>query len=98
MSKDAFEPVPSPFNFSQAEKDVIAFWKEGQTYHKSLAQRADAPRFVLYEGPPTCFDKNGASSRISASSAPVFLPDRAVSLLTRIGAKLFPTSAKCLVP
>ena len=44
MSKDAFEPVPSPFNFSQAEKDIIAFWKEGQTYHKSLAQRADAPR------------------------------------------------------
>jgi len=53
MSKDAFEPVPSPFNFSQAEKDVIAFWKVGQTYHKSLAQRADAPRFVFYEGPPT---------------------------------------------
>ncbi|MCB1218999.1 class I tRNA ligase family protein, partial [bacterium] len=53
MSKEAFEPVPSPFNFSQAEKDTIAFWKEHQTYHKSLEQRKDAPRFVFFEGPPT---------------------------------------------
>ncbi|MBX3176581.1 MAG: isoleucine--tRNA ligase [Candidatus Hydrogenedentes bacterium] len=53
MRKEAFEPVPSPFNFSQAEKEMIAFWKEHQTYHKSLAQRQDAPRFVFYEGPPT---------------------------------------------
>jgi len=53
MSNDAFEPVPSPFNFSQAEKDIIAFWKEHGTYHKSLEQRKDAPRFVFYEGPPT---------------------------------------------
>ena len=53
MSKEAFEPVPSPFNFSQAEQDTIAFWKEHQTYHKSLEQRKDAPRFVFFEGPPT---------------------------------------------
>ncbi len=53
MSNDAFEPVPSPFNFAEAEKETIAFWKEHQTYKKSLEQRKDAPRFVFYEGPPT---------------------------------------------
>ncbi len=53
MSDTFFEPVPSPFNFAQAEHDVIAFWKKEQVYHKSLEQRADAPRFVFYEGPPT---------------------------------------------
>ena len=53
MSEHAFEPVPSPFNFSEAEREVIAFWKEHQVYHKSLEQRAEAPRFVFYEGPPT---------------------------------------------
>ncbi len=53
MSDQAFEPVPSPFNFAKAEHEVIAYWKENQIYHQSLKQRADAPRFVFYEGPPT---------------------------------------------
>ncbi len=53
MSDPVFAPVPSPFNFSRAEKDLIRFWKERQIYHRSLEQRADAPRFVFYEGPPT---------------------------------------------
>ncbi|MBI2423724.1 MAG: isoleucine--tRNA ligase [Candidatus Hydrogenedentes bacterium] len=53
MSTSPFSPVPSPFSFSAAEKDIIAFWKEHQTYHRSLAARKDAPRFVFYEGPPT---------------------------------------------
>ncbi|MCF6286671.1 MAG: class I tRNA ligase family protein, partial [Candidatus Hydrogenedentes bacterium] len=53
MSKDAFEPVPSPFNFAEAENETIAFWKEHGTYKKSLEQRKNAPRFVFFEGPPT---------------------------------------------
>lgn len=55
MQEQVFEPVSSAanFNFSQAEKDITRFWKERQIYHKSLAQRSDAPRFVFYEGPPT---------------------------------------------
>ena len=53
MSSNSFEPVPSPFNFSEAEKETIQFWKEDQTYHKSLEQRQGAEKFVFYEGPPT---------------------------------------------
>ena len=53
MGDTVFEPVPSPFNFAQAEHETTAFWKARQTYHKSLEQRADAPPFVFYEGPPT---------------------------------------------
>ncbi|HOD52708.1 MAG TPA: class I tRNA ligase family protein, partial [Candidatus Hydrogenedentes bacterium] len=53
MSDHAFEPVPSPFNFSEAEKDIIRFWKENRIYHKSLEARKGAPEFVFYEGPPT---------------------------------------------
>ncbi|MFO7973433.1 MAG: isoleucine--tRNA ligase [Candidatus Hydrogenedentota bacterium] len=53
MSDHAFEPVPSPFNFSEAEKDVIRFWKEKRIYEKSLDARKGAPKFVFYEGPPT---------------------------------------------
>jgi len=53
MKEDVFEPVPSPLNFSQAEEEVIRFWKDGQIYQKSLAQREGAPPFIFYEGPPT---------------------------------------------
>jgi isoleucyl-tRNA synthetase len=55
MQKQVFDPVPSVsnFNFSQAEKEIIAFWKERQVYHRSLAQRQGAKPFVFYEGPPT---------------------------------------------
>lgn len=53
MSKEVFDPAPAPFNFAKAEEETIRFWKEFGIYHKSLAQRKDAPRFVFYEGPPT---------------------------------------------
>ena len=53
MSEPVFEPVPTPFNFAAAEEETLRFWKAEQVYHKSLEQRADAPRFVFYEGPPT---------------------------------------------
>lgn len=53
MADNVFEPVPAPFDFAQAEEEIIRFWKENQVYHQSLEQRAQAPRFVFYEGPPT---------------------------------------------
>jgi isoleucyl-tRNA synthetase len=53
MTKQAFDPVPSPFSFAEAEHQVSDFWRAEQIYHKSLEQRKDAPRFVFYEGPPT---------------------------------------------
>jgi len=57
MSENIFEPVPSPFNFPEAEQEMIRFWKENGTYRKSLAQRAGAEPFVFYEGPPTANGK-----------------------------------------
>ena len=53
MSKNTFDPVPTPFNFSAAEKDVIQFWKDRRVYQQSLDARKDGPRFIFYEGPPT---------------------------------------------
>ena len=48
-----FQPVPQNPSFPQLEEAVLAFWKERKIYEQSLAQRAGAPRFVFYEGPPT---------------------------------------------
>ena len=48
-----FRPVQSNVNFPALEADVLRFWKETRIYEQSLAQRAGAPKFVFYEGPPT---------------------------------------------
>ncbi|MCX8064809.1 MAG: isoleucine--tRNA ligase [Candidatus Hydrogenedentes bacterium] len=55
MKKQVFDPVTpsSQFNFSQAEKEILKFWKEKKIYKKSLEQRKGSPKFVFYEGPPT---------------------------------------------
>jgi len=48
-----FDEAPSSPAFPQIENTVLEFWKERAIYQKSLDQRAGAPRFVFYEGPPT---------------------------------------------
>src|SRR3954464_182909 len=48
-----FNPIEGNPNFPQMEVAVGEFWKRERIYEKSLEQRADAPPFVFYEGPPT---------------------------------------------
>jgi isoleucyl-tRNA synthetase len=48
-----FQPVGGNANFPQQELAIGQFWKENRIYEKSLEQRAAAPPFVFYEGPPT---------------------------------------------
>ncbi len=48
-----FQDVPQNVIFPDLETEVLAFWKERHVYEESLIRRADAPRFVFYEGPPT---------------------------------------------
>ena len=45
-----FSALPSPVDL---EEEVLAAWKAEDVFQKSLDERADAPRFVFYEGPPT---------------------------------------------
>jgi len=48
-----FKEVPSKVNFPEMEEGVLRFWKENNTFAKSLALREGAPRYEFYEGPPT---------------------------------------------
>ena len=48
-----FQPVEGNVNFPEQELAIGRFWKEQRIYEKSLEQRAGAPPFVFYEGPPT---------------------------------------------
>ncbi|TFC43622.1 isoleucine--tRNA ligase [Cryobacterium shii] len=43
--------VPSP-SFPQIETDVLKFWAEDGTFQASIDNRADAPEWVFYDGPP----------------------------------------------
>ncbi len=35
------------------EAEVLQFWRDNDIFHRSLAQTADGPSWVFYEGPPT---------------------------------------------
>jgi isoleucyl-tRNA synthetase len=48
-----FEKVAPVVDFPELESRIRAFWRERDTFHKSLAKRRGGPRFVFYEGPPT---------------------------------------------
>ena len=48
-----FQPVEGSVKFPELEDKIGRFWKAEEIYEKSLAQRAGAPRFVFFEGPPT---------------------------------------------
>ncbi len=48
-----FRPVAAAASFPQQELAILDLWRERKIYEKSLTQRADAPSFVFFEGPPT---------------------------------------------
>ncbi|MCU0961724.1 MAG: isoleucine--tRNA ligase [Pirellulaceae bacterium] len=48
-----FKQVPTHVKFPELEEEILRFWQSRRIYEQSLAQRAGAPRFVFYEGPPT---------------------------------------------
>jgi isoleucyl-tRNA synthetase len=53
MSGPRFEQVAPLVDFPALEARIRRFWKERDVFHRSLAKREGAPRFVFYEGPPT---------------------------------------------
>ena len=47
------------------ELEVLARWNERSVFERSIAQRADSPRWVFYEGPPTANGPPGAHHVLS---------------------------------
>ncbi|MFC1934288.1 isoleucine--tRNA ligase [Chloroflexota bacterium] len=48
-----FHPVGSKANFPQIEEGILNLWRKNNVFERSIDKRQGAPRFVLYEGPPT---------------------------------------------
>jgi len=47
-----YNPVSNKTDFNRMEEEVLAFWKEHDTFAKSLEQTKDREAFVFYDGPP----------------------------------------------
>ncbi len=48
-----FQPVNSKVDFAKQEEGILEFWRSEDIFKKSIDERSECPRFVLYEGPPT---------------------------------------------
>lgn len=54
-----FKPVSPKLNVTSMEDTVLKFWKQREIFKKTVEQRAGAPEYVFYEGPPTANGKPG---------------------------------------
>ncbi len=46
------DPVSNKVDFPALEREVLRWWEMRDIFRKSLEQRAGAPEFVFYDGPP----------------------------------------------
>ena len=55
-----FQPVDPRVRFPDLEEEILASWRAGDVFHRSLEQRRGGPLWVFYEGPPTANGMPGA--------------------------------------
>jgi isoleucyl-tRNA synthetase len=48
-----FRPVPTTFNVTLLEEEVLRFWRSHRIFEKSMALHQGNSEYVFYEGPPT---------------------------------------------
>ena len=53
MSKMKKYPTYDQLNLSQISKDILNYWKEKETFNKSITTREGKTPWVFYEGPPS---------------------------------------------
>ncbi|WP_061300298.1 isoleucine--tRNA ligase [Herbidospora cretacea] len=53
MSSHQFRPLPAQVDLPRLEHEVLARWRDGKVFERSLEQNATGPSWVFYEGPPT---------------------------------------------
>src|SRR6476620_8473319 len=55
-----FRPVDAKQSFPELEERILERWRERDTFNRQVEQRADAPLWSFYEGPPTANGRPGA--------------------------------------
>src|SRR5205823_13591981 len=59
QTKKDFEEGSPRMRPPDLEREVMELWRRERTFQESLARRADGPRWIFYEGPPTANGKPG---------------------------------------
>src|SRR4051794_10171290 len=60
-----YRAVDPKQSFPELEERILERWRERDVFHRSLAQREDAPVWSFYEGPPTANGKPGSHHVLS---------------------------------
>jgi isoleucyl-tRNA synthetase len=47
-----FRPVNQKQSFPDLEEEIIKFWKENNTFERSISTREHCEEFSFYDGPP----------------------------------------------
>ena len=68
----AFKAVSSRYDGPTLEGEVLAFWREHQTFEQTLEQSKDRPRFSFNEGPPTANGKPGIHHVLARAFKDIF--------------------------
>ncbi len=55
-----FKPVDTKQSFPELEERMLARWRDGGVFERSLANREGAPIWSFYEGPPTANGRPGS--------------------------------------
>ena len=59
-------------NLSQTNKDILKFWEEDDTFHKSITTRAEGKPYIFYEGPPSANGQPGIHHVVSRAIKDIF--------------------------
>ncbi len=54
-----YPALPAQVDLPALEREVLAFWREHDTFGASLRQTTECPRWTFYEGPPTANGRPG---------------------------------------
>ena len=56
---EMFKPVSSQVKFPHLEEEVLHYWKQNNSFKKSMQLREQNERYVFFEGPPTANGRPG---------------------------------------
>ena len=54
-----FKELTEKINYSEVEKEILAFWETNKIFEQSISSREGKPLYTFYEGPPTANGRPG---------------------------------------
>jgi isoleucyl-tRNA synthetase len=54
-----FKELTEKINYSEVEKEILAFWEKNKIFEQSISSREGKPLYTFYEGPPTANGRPG---------------------------------------